>query len=54
MYPENLKGTRAIVGYMNMGYDIYPTLPELELATCPVTCGRPLHQATMTDNVVAW
>ena len=31
MYPENPEGTRVIVGSMNMGYDIYPTLPTLEL-----------------------
>ena len=27
MYPENPEGTQVIVGSMNMGYDIYPTLP---------------------------
>ena len=25
MYPENLEGTRVIVGSMNMGYDIFDT-----------------------------
>ena len=29
MYPENPEGTRVILGYMNMGYDIFPTLPGL-------------------------
>ena len=31
MYSENPEGTRVILGSMNMGYDIYPTLPGLEL-----------------------
>ena len=31
MYPENPEGTQVIVGSMNMGYDIYPTLPGIEL-----------------------
>ena len=26
MYPENLGGTRVILGSMNMGYDIYDTI----------------------------
>ena len=26
MYPENLKGTQVIVGFINMGYDIYLSL----------------------------
>ena len=34
MYPENSKGTRVIVGSMTIGYDIYPTLPGHEIATC--------------------
>ena len=34
MYPENSEWIRAIVGSVNMGYDIYPTLSGLELATC--------------------
>ena len=37
MYPENPEGTRVIVGSLNMGYDIYPTLQGLEHATCSVT-----------------
>ena len=36
MYPENLEGTHVIVGSMNMGYDIYLTLPGIELTTCSV------------------
>ena len=36
MYPENREGTRLISGSMNMGYDMYSTLPGLELATCSV------------------
>ena len=27
MYPENPEETRVILGCVNMGYDIYPTLP---------------------------
>ena len=34
--PENPKGTRVIVGSMNMKYYLYPTLPGIELATCSV------------------
>ena len=33
MYPENLEGTQVIVSSMNMGYNIYPTLPGIELTT---------------------
>ena len=33
MYPENPEGTRVIVGSMNMGYDMNPTLPGIELTT---------------------
>ena len=29
MCPENPEGTQVIVGSMNMGYDIYPTLPGI-------------------------
>ena len=36
MYPENPGGTQVIVGSMNMGYEIYPTLPGIELKTCSV------------------
>ena len=36
MYPENPEGTRVIVGSMNMGYYIYPTLPGIELTTCSI------------------
>ena len=40
MYTENLEGTQIIIGFMNMGYDIYPTLPEIELTACFVpVCG---------------
>ena len=42
MYPENPEGTRAIVVSMNMEYDIYPTLPGLELTTCSVASARPI------------
>ena len=40
MYPENPEGTQVIVGSMNKGYDIYPTLPGLELATGFVPSGH--------------
>ena len=40
MSPENPKGTQVIVGSMNMGYDIYPTLPGIELITCSVDLTR--------------
>ena len=36
MYPENPKGTQVILGSVNMGYDIYPTLPGIKLTTCSV------------------
>ena len=36
MYPENPEGTQVIVGFMNMGYDIYPTLTGIELTTYSV------------------
>ena len=50
MYPKNPEETRLIVGSMNMGYDIHPTLLGLELATCSVTNAHQFHQATVTDN----
>ena len=34
MYSEKPEKTQVIVDYMNMGYDIYPTLPGIELTTC--------------------
>ena len=37
MYPENREERRLIVGSINMGYDIYPTLPGFEHATCSIT-----------------
>ena len=40
MYLENLEGNQVIVGSMNMGYDIYPTLPGIELTTCSVPNAR--------------
>ena len=36
MYPENPERTRVIVSSMNMGYDIYPTLPGIKLTACSV------------------
>ena len=30
MYPESPEETRVFVGSMNMGYDLYPTLPGIE------------------------
>ena len=49
MYPENPEGTRVIVGYTNMGQDVYPTLPEIKLTTCSVPSARRFHQATVTN-----
>ena len=43
MYPENPEGTRVIVGSMNMGYDIYPTLPGIELTTCSIPSACRFH-----------
>ena len=43
MYPENPEGTQVIVGCMNMGYDIYQTLPGIELTTCSVPSARRFH-----------
>ena len=41
MYPENLEGTRVIIGSMNMGYDsdipVSDTVLEIELSTCFIT-----------------
>ena len=36
VYSENPEVTQVIVGSMNMGYDIYPTLPGIELTSCSV------------------
>ena len=36
MYTENPEGTQVTLGSINMGYDIYPTLPGLELTTCSI------------------
>ena len=33
MYPENPEGNQVIVCFMNMGYDINPTLPGIDLTT---------------------
>ena len=38
MYPENPEGTQVIVGPMNI-WDIYRTLPGIELTTCSVPSG---------------
>ena len=43
MYPENPEGTQVIEGSMNMGYDIYPTLPGIKLKTCSVPSLRRPH-----------
>ena len=43
MNPENPEGTQVIVGSMNMGYDIYPTLPELKHTACYVTSASQFH-----------
>ena len=50
MHPENLEGTRVIVGSINIGYDIYPALPGIELTTCFVPSARRFHKATVTDE----
>ena len=34
MYSGKSRKDRVIAGSINMEYDIYPTLPGLELATC--------------------
>ena len=41
--PKNPEGTGLILGSMNMKYDIYPTLPGFELATCSVPSARQFH-----------
>ena len=43
MYPEKPEGTQVIIGSMNMGYDIYPTLPGIELTTCSVSSACRFH-----------
>ena len=43
MYQENPEGTQVIVGSMNVEYDIYPTLPGIELTTCSVSSGSQYH-----------
>ena len=47
MYPENPEGTRVFTRSMNMGYDIYQTLPGIKLATCVVT--RPQWRTLIID-----
>ena len=38
IYPDKPEGSQVIVGSMNMGiWDIYPTLPVIELNTCSVS-----------------
>ena len=44
MYPiKNPEKTQVIVGSMNMGFDIYPTLPGIELTTCFILIVRQFH-----------
>ena len=43
MYPENPERTQVIVGFMNMGYDIYLTLPGSELTTSSVSSSCRFH-----------
>ena len=43
MYPENPEGTQVIVGSMYMGYDIYPSLPGIELETCSIPSACQFH-----------
>ena len=45
----NPEGARVIVGSMNVGYDIYPTLTGIELTTYSVPNARRFHKATLTD-----
>ena len=41
--PENPEGTQLIVVSMNMIYDMYPTLPGIELTTCSVPSASRSH-----------
>ena len=43
MYPEHHEETHVIAGSVIMGYEIYPTLPGIELAVCSLTSARRLH-----------
>ena len=52
MYPENLKETQVIVGSMNMGYDIYPTLPGIELTSGPISLGHSDGQIFLLFNTI--
>ena len=51
MYPENPQKTQVIVGSMDMGYDINPTLLGFEFATCSVTRAHRFLCVTATDIV---
>ena len=53
MFPENPEGTEV----MNMGYDIYPTLPEIELTTSfayhrllSCSCGRVVNTPAFEER----
>ena len=35
---------------MNMGYDIYPTLPKIKLATCSILSVRRFHYAPLCHS----
>ena len=52
IYPgePSLKRPNVIVGSLNVGYDIYPTLPGIELTTCSIPSAPRFQQATVTDN----
>ena len=39
----------VIVGSVNMGFEIYPTLPGFEPATCSVTSARGFPQERTSD-----
>ena len=43
MYPENPEVIQLIIGSMNMGYDIYPTLLGIELTTCSIPSACRFH-----------
>ena len=48
MYPSNPEGPQVIVSYMNMGYDIYPTLAGIELTT--YSCSHAAFYFTSPNN----
>ena len=53
MYPENPEETQVIVGFMDMGNEIYPTLLGIELTICSIPSARRFQKATVTDSDVS-